>query len=161
MQPLAQASRGILPYIIQDMLPLLLKGLPASSRLCDLLAHVQLVMNIPFTAVYFSTYESTKKLLGKAEEDEGLLVQLVAGGIAGGAAAAVTNPLDVVKTRLQLEGVNSATRYNSTSFVSASPCLTALCMLCRYCYQCDRVLLLATCKACSSVAIARVSLSMS
>lgn len=76
-------------------------------------------MNIPFTAVYFTTYESAKRLLGSDDEDEGLTVQLVAGGTAGAGAAALTNPLDVVKTRLQLEGVNSATRYDSTSFVRA------------------------------------------
>lgn len=74
-------------------------------------------MNVPFTACYFTAYESTKKALGSAEDEEGLLVEVVAGGIAGGGAAALTNPLDVVKTRLQLEGVNSATRYESTSFV--------------------------------------------
>lgn len=77
-------------------------------------------MNVPFTACYFAAYESAKKALGSSEEEEGLLVELVAGGIAGGGAAAITNPLDVVKTRLQLEGVNSATRYESTSFVSAA-----------------------------------------
>ena len=90
---------------------------------------MQLFMNIPFTACYFATYESGKKMLGADDtEDEGLLVQLVAGGMAGGAAAAITNPLDVVKTRLQLEGVNSARRYGSTSFVS---CLHAICL----CFQ--------------------------
>lgn len=79
-----------------------------------------LFMNIPFTAIYFATYEGSKKLLGRHQEDEGLLVQLIAGGVAGGSAAAVTNPLDVVKTRLQLEGVNTATRYESTSFISVT-----------------------------------------
>lgn len=89
---------------------------------------MQLFMNIPFTAIYFATYEGSKKLLGRHQEDEGLLVQLIAGGVAGGSAAAVTNPLDVVKTRLQLEGVNTATRYESTSFVSShSTC--EICML--------------------------------
>lgn len=52
------------------------------------------------------------------EEEEGLFVQLVAGGTAGGLAAAATTPLDVVKTRLQLEGIHSVTRYNTTSVVS-------------------------------------------
>ena len=74
-------------------------------------------MNVPFTAVHFATYESAKKLLGAEDQDEGLSVQLVAGGIAGGISAALTNPLDVVKTRLQLEGVNSATRYGTTAVV--------------------------------------------
>lgn len=73
-----------------------------------------LVMNVPFTAIHFATYESCKKLLS-LEEDESLAVQLPAGGVAGGVSAALTTPLDVVKTRLQLEGVNSATRYGTTA----------------------------------------------
>ena len=32
---------------------------------------------------------------------------MAAGGLAGACAAAITNPLDVVKTRLQLDGVHS------------------------------------------------------
>ena len=77
---------------------------------------LQLVMNLPFTALHFATYESAKKLL-VLEEDESLAVQLAAGGTAGGVSAALTTPLDVVKTRLQLEGVNSATRYGTTAVV--------------------------------------------
>ncbi|MEW5320102.1 MAG: hypothetical protein WDW38_011201 [Sanguina aurantia] len=44
--------------------------------------------------------------------EETLAVQLVAGGVAGGCASAITTPFDVVKTRLQTEGVGSARRYN-------------------------------------------------
>ena len=55
-------------------------GLPASRlrRPADGSA-VQLLMNIPFTALYFATYESSKKILGRTDEDEGLLVQVIAG----------------------------------------------------------------------------------
>lgn len=45
-------------------------------------------------------------------------VQLGAGGLAGGLAAAATTPFDVVKTRLQLEGIGNATKYQSISVVS-------------------------------------------
>jgi solute carrier family 25 iron transporter 28/37 len=78
-------------------------------------------MNIPFTAVYFSTYESAKKALGAREawQEETLRVQLLAGGLAGGTAAGLTTPLDVVKTRLQLAGVSSPTRYSSSALVRA------------------------------------------
>lgn len=62
------------------------------------------------------------------EEEEGLQVQLVAGGVAGGLAAAATTPLDVVKTRLQLEGLGSATRYNTSSVVSLA--CGVLCLRC-------------------------------
>ena len=77
---------------------------------------MQLLMNIPFTAIHFAAYESSKKLL-RGHSEESLAVQLMAGGAAGASAAAATNPLDVVKTRLQLEGVNSATRYGTTAVV--------------------------------------------
>lgn len=65
---------------------------------------MQLLMNVPFTAVHFSAYETAKKFLA-TEDDENLGVQLVAGGVAGGLSAACTNPLDVIKTRLQTDGL--------------------------------------------------------
>lgn len=86
------------------------------------LLSVQLVMNVPFVAVHLAVYESAKKVMS-GHKEESLAVQLLAGGTAGGTAAALTNPLDMVKTRLQLEGVNSATKYRTTHVVSsqASP----------------------------------------
>mmetsp|Transcript_22897 Transcript_22897/g.40470 ORF Transcript_22897/g.40470 Transcript_22897/m.40470 type:complete len:370 (-) Transcript_22897:1171-2280(-) len=76
------------------------------------------LMNVPFTAMHFSVYETSKKLLlniNSEEEEETLKVQLIAGGLGGGAAAAVTVPLDVVKTRLQLD---CACQYRRSSVVS-------------------------------------------
>ena len=75
------------------------------------------MMNIPFMSVQVSVYESSKILLG-AEEEDSLSIQLTAGGIAGAMAAAVSTPLDVVKTRLQTEGVVSNTVYQSSSVIS-------------------------------------------
>ncbi|CAL8466353.1 g5889 [Coccomyxa elongata] len=78
-----------------------------------------LLMNIPFMAIYFASYEGAKQaLIDYAGGEETLLIQGVAGGVAGGAAAASTTPLDVVKTRLQLEGVSSPVRYMSMNVAS-------------------------------------------
>ena len=76
-------------------------------------------MNIIFTAVHFATYESSKRLLA-LEKDEPLVVQLTASGLAGGLSAGMRTPLDAVMTRLQLEGVNSATKYGTNAVVCPS-----------------------------------------
>lgn len=74
-------------------------------------------MNAPFMSVQVAVYESTKILMG-AEENDSLSIQLTAGGVAGAMAAAITTPLDVVKTRLQTEGVTSNTIYRHTGVLS-------------------------------------------
>lgn len=68
------------------------------------------LMNAPFTAVHFATYEAAKKALVEISpervvggDEEGWLVHATAGAAAGGLAAAVTTPLDVVKTQLQCQ----------------------------------------------------------
>ncbi|KAJ0979295.1 hypothetical protein J5N97_014769 [Dioscorea zingiberensis] len=78
------------------------------------------VMNAPFTAVHFATYEATKRgLMGispdSASDDETLAVHATAGAAAGALAAAVTTPLDVVKTQLQCQGVCGCDRFSSSS----------------------------------------------
>lgn len=67
-----------------------------------------LVMNIPFSAINFTVYESTSKLLNPTKKYDPL-VHCVAGGVAGATAAAITTPLDVVKTVLQTKGIFSPT----------------------------------------------------
>mmetsp|Transcript_38559 Transcript_38559/g.46627 ORF Transcript_38559/g.46627 Transcript_38559/m.46627 type:complete len:385 (+) Transcript_38559:121-1275(+) len=78
------------------------------------------VMNIPYTAVHFAVYESAKTAIGADTEDgeDKLSTHLLAGGAAGGIAAAITNPMDVVKTRLQTQG---ATNISNTVTACSTP----------------------------------------
>lgn len=62
-----------------------------------------LTMTVPFTAVQFSVYESLKGVINP-DGSYSPGTHIVAGGIAGGVAAAVTTPLDVAKTLLQTRG---------------------------------------------------------
>ncbi|KAA8549462.1 hypothetical protein F0562_001146 [Nyssa sinensis] len=77
------------------------------------------LMNAPFTAVHFATYEATKRTLmevsPESANDERLVVHATAGAAAGALAAAVTTPLDVVKTQLQCQGVCGCDRFISGS----------------------------------------------
>ena len=64
-----------------------------------------LTMTVPFTALQFTAYESLTKFMQnhrKAGYDP--LTHCIAGGTAGGVAAAATTPLDVIKTLLQTRG---------------------------------------------------------
>lgn len=60
-----------------------------------------LLMNIPLSAIQFSVYEGMKSFLNPTGEySPG--THIVAGGVAGGVAAAVTTPLDVAKVSLKM-----------------------------------------------------------
>ncbi|XP_031388840.1 uncharacterized mitochondrial carrier C8C9.12c-like [Punica granatum] len=77
------------------------------------------VMNAPFTAVHFATYEAAKRglmeLSPESASDERWFVHATAGAAAGASAAAVTTPLDVVKTQLQCQGVCGCDRFKTGS----------------------------------------------
>uniref|UniRef100_A0A1A9Z9K8 Mitoferrin n=1 Tax=Glossina pallidipes TaxID=7398 RepID=A0A1A9Z9K8_GLOPL len=62
----------------------------------------QLVMNIPNQTIHFSTYELFQNVLNQ-ERKYNPPVHVIAGGAAGACAAAVTTPLDVVKTLLNTQ----------------------------------------------------------
>jgi hypothetical protein len=96
-------------------------------------ARTQVIMNIPFTAIHFSAYETMKRLLDQSGDEETLATQLLAGGTAGAASAACTNPLDVVKTRLQTDGMLQHRRHlHSGDVVRCGFCAlcSGLCALC-------------------------------
>ncbi|OBA21461.1 mitochondrial carrier [Metschnikowia bicuspidata var. bicuspidata NRRL YB-4993] len=71
-----------------------------------LLYPTTLFTNIPFAALNFGFYEYSSALLNPAHTYNPYY-HCVAGGIAGGIAAALTNPLDCIKTALQTRGVST------------------------------------------------------
>jgi len=61
-----------------------------------------LVMNVPYSGTYFASYEFFKKSLSP-DGTHSNLVNCISGGAAGVLSAALTNPLDVARTRLQTQ----------------------------------------------------------
>mmetsp|Transcript_38562 Transcript_38562/g.64045 ORF Transcript_38562/g.64045 Transcript_38562/m.64045 type:complete len:304 (+) Transcript_38562:11-922(+) len=62
-----------------------------------------LAMKIPFTAIHFPAYEAMRLMLHKEAHLHGTALDMTSGAVAGALAAGLTNPLDVVKTRLQTQ----------------------------------------------------------
>lgn len=65
-----------------------------------------LFTNIPFAALNFGFYEYMSSILNP-DNTYNPYYHCVSGGIAGGIAAALTNPLDCIKTALQTRGIST------------------------------------------------------
>jgi len=76
-----------------------------------------LIMNVPYVAIYFASYESLRRFLKRGSEKEfDPIAHCLSGGGAGMLAAGLTNPFDVAKTRLQTQGdTQDRTRYKGMS----------------------------------------------
>lgn len=66
-----------------------------------------LILSIPFAALNFGIYEFASDVLNP-QQAYNPLVHCVAGGVSGAVAAALTTPLDVVKTALQTQSVKAS-----------------------------------------------------
>ncbi|ROT40869.1 mitochondrial carrier [Sodiomyces alkalinus F11] len=73
-----------------------------------------LLRDVPFSAIYFPTYNHLKRdMFGESPTKKlGILQLLTAGAIAGMPAAYLTTPCDVIKTRLQVEARKGEATYN-------------------------------------------------
>ncbi|CCF59104.1 hypothetical protein KAFR_0G00710 [Kazachstania africana CBS 2517] len=80
-----------------------------------------LLMNIPFAACNFTIYESATKYLNPSDTYNPF-VHCTAGGISGAACAALTTPLDCIKTVLQTRGskdISSDIMRRADTFIKA------------------------------------------
>lgn len=81
-----------------------------------------LLRDVPFSAIYFPTYNHLKRdFFGESQTKKlGVLQLLAAGAAAGMPAAYLTTPCDVIKTRLQVEARKGDTTYTSLRHCAAT-----------------------------------------
>lgn len=78
-----------------------------------------LFTNIPFAALNFGFYEYFSSVLNPTNTYNPYL-HCVSGGIAGGIAAALTNPFDCIKTALQTRGISNIDKFRNIKGFSSS-----------------------------------------
>mmetsp|Transcript_5435 Transcript_5435/g.9099 ORF Transcript_5435/g.9099 Transcript_5435/m.9099 type:complete len:342 (-) Transcript_5435:104-1129(-) len=82
-----------------------------------------LVMNVPFVSAHFVTYEFLKRNISETFDKSNLnrdspLVHMLAGGGAGALGGLVSNPFDVIKTKIQTNSLgNSRSLYKAFKFI--------------------------------------------
>uniref|UniRef100_A0A8R1E134 Mitoferrin n=1 Tax=Caenorhabditis japonica TaxID=281687 RepID=A0A8R1E134_CAEJA len=76
----------------------------------------QLAMNVPFQAIHFMNYEFWQQVLNPDHKYDPKS-HLIAGGLAGGLAAALTTPMDCVKTVLNTQQTAEADTANRRIFL--------------------------------------------
>ncbi|CEP20914.1 MRS4 [Cyberlindnera jadinii] len=74
-------------------------------------------MNVPFAALNFVIYETSTKLMNPTN-DYDPIVHCLCGGISGATAAALTTPMDCIKTVLQVRGVSKDPRLQKVDTLS-------------------------------------------
>lgn len=86
-------------------------------------------VHTPASAVWWLAYETGKEWVGEAlgrKADESVLVQSIAGAGAGATAAAITTPMDVLKTRVQCCALGKPLRAHFLEVVRDSGGLSGL-----------------------------------
>lgn len=74
-----------------------------------------IVRIVPYTAVQFAAYEEFKKILKIPQDprEQRPLLRLTAGALAGIVSSTVTYPLDLIRTRLAVQGEGKERRYRN------------------------------------------------
>lgn len=83
------------------------------------------LMNVPFMAVHFGSYESFKLLAMDTQgiDIHGPVEEIIAGGLSGAMAGLISNPFDVIKTRIQTQSITymGINQYTSTTHTLDTP----------------------------------------
>lgn len=82
---------------------------------CTERAHRPLTFQIPFTCIQFPLYEFLKQHMAGYKHEPTWWQAASSGSIAGAVAAAVTTPLDVIKTRIMLSKVTPGTPHGPSA----------------------------------------------
>ena len=71
-----------------------------------------ILLSIPFQSIHFSTYEALKKVFNPNDSYDPK-THIISGGLAGGFASFITQPMDVIKTLLQTRGISKDAQIKS------------------------------------------------